>query len=326
VTVTVSLAAMLFVTSPATPDAVQSSPLEMPGGAVSNDQPAPITALGAEAAAPVASVAPATEQTTLSASPPLPSPIGTEPPPVHPTVSEEHDIVVRARAHSIPGDPLQAVNAKSYAITQSVDVAVIRPVALTYQRIVPDPVRSGIRNFINNLREPVAFLNFMLQLKLGKAVETVGRFGINTTVGAAGLFDVARRKPFKLPRRPNGFSNTLGYYGVKSGPFLFLPIVGPTTVRDLLGDNLDRLVLPVAVGKPFTKLYVAIPLGAFSSLDQRAEYDEKLQTIREGSIDPYTARREDYLQSRQNAIDALHSQKWRDKHPRAWLNLVPAVK
>jgi phospholipid-binding lipoprotein MlaA len=325
-TVAVSLAAMLLVAAPATPDAVQSSLSEMPGGAVTNDQPASVSAMDAKAAAPVVPVALATEPTTLSTSIPAPTPIGTAPPPVHSTVPEEHDIVVRARAHSVPGDPLQEVNAKSFAITQAVDVAVIRPVAMTYQRIVPDPVRSGIRNFINNLREPVAFLNFVLQLKLGKAVETVGRFGINTTVGAAGLFDIARRKPFKLPRRPNGFSNTLGYYGVKSGPFLFLPIVGPTTLRDLLGDNLDRLVLPVAVGKPFNKLYVAIPIGVFSSLDQRAEYDEKLQAIREGSTDPYTARREDYLRSRQNAIDALHSQKWRDKHPREWLNLTPAVK
>jgi phospholipid-binding lipoprotein MlaA len=235
-------------------------------------------------------------------------------PPAPPTPPAEGEIVVRARAKSVPGDPLQNVNVKSFAITQAVDEAVIRPVALTYQRILPDPVRSGIRNFINNLREPVVFLNYMLQLKPGKAIETVGRFGINSTIGAAGLFDMAKRKPFRLPRRPNGFSNTLGYYGVKSGAFLFLPIIGPTTIRDLLGDNLDRLVLPVAVGKPFNKWYVGIPIGIFSSLDQRAEYDETLQAIKESS-DPYVQRREEYLRRRQAAIDALHSQKWRDAHP-----------
>lgn len=231
-----------------------------------------------------------------------------------PAPPAEGEIIVRARAKSPPGDPLQDVNVKSFAITQAIDEAVIRPVALTYQKILPDPIRSGIRNFINNLREPVTFLNFMLQLKPGKAIETVGRFGINSTIGAAGLFDIAKRKPFKLPRRPNGFSNTLGYYGVKSGAFLFLPIIGPTTVRDLLGDNLDRLVLPVAVGKPFNKWYVGIPIGIFSSLDQRAEYDETLQAIKESS-DPYVQRREEYLRRRQAAIDALHSQKWRDAHP-----------
>jgi phospholipid-binding lipoprotein MlaA len=252
--------------------------------------------------------------------PPSPPATDSPPPPIAPALNHTppapagDDIVVRARARSAPGDPLQDVNAKSYAITQAVDDAIIRPVAKTYQRILPDPVRSGIRNFINNLREPVAFLNFMLQLKPGKAIETVGRFGINTTIGAAGLFDIAKRKPFKLPRRPNGFSNTLGYYGVKSGPFLFLPLIGPTTVRDLLGDNLDRLILPVAVGKPFNKWYVGIPIGIFSSLDQRAEYDETLQAIREKS-DPYVERREEYLRRRQAGIDALHSQKWRDAHP-----------
>ncbi|MCE3590054.1 VacJ family lipoprotein, partial [Escherichia coli] len=102
----------------------------------------------------------------------------------------------------------------------------------------------GIRNFFNNLSEPVSFLNFMLQIKPGRAAETVARFAVNTTVGVGGVIDVARRKPFRRPRRPNGFANTLGFYGVKPGPFLFLPLIGPTTVRDLVGLSIDRMVLP----------------------------------------------------------------------------------
>ncbi|WP_293881894.1 VacJ family lipoprotein [Sphingomonas sp.] len=259
------------------------------------------------------------------------APVATPPPPVVPTLpttdtkaergTEPGEIVVRARVRT-PSDPLQAVNAKSFAITQAVDEAIVRPVALTYQKILPDPVRSGIRNIINNLREPVVFLNFLLQLKPGKAAETAARFAINSTVGIAGTFDFAKRKPINLPRRPNGLGNTLGYYGVKPGPFLFLPLLGPTSLRDLFADTADRLVLPTVVGKPFNKLYVAIPIGLFSSLDQRAEYDEKLMAQRE-TADPYVARREEYLARRQAAIDALHSQKWRDAHPRGVTGTVP---
>jgi phospholipid-binding lipoprotein MlaA len=119
------------------------------------------------------------------------------------------------------------------------------------------------------------------------------------------VFDFAKRKPFHLPRRVNGLANTLGYYGVGTGPFLFLPLVGPTTLRDAIGDGLDRLLLPIAVGKPFNKPYVGIPVYVFSSMDQRAEYDEKLEA-QHNSADPYTTTREDYLKSREDAINALH--------------------
>jgi len=255
----------------------------------------------------------ATAEELPSPAPPATSPILAEPAaPAHEAGADGHEIVVTARPRSPPGDPLQGVNIQSFELTQAVDRAVIRPVARAYQRILPDPVRSGFRNVLNNLREPVAFVNFLLQLKPGKAVETVGRFAINSTIGVVGLFDFARRRPFNLPRRPNGFANTLGYYGVKSGPFLFLPIIGPTTLRDFVGDGLDRLFLPLAVGKPFNKLTYSVPIGVFSSLDQRAEFDEKLQVLHEGS-DPYANTREDYLKSRQAAIDALHGK----KQPRA---------
>ncbi|CAN5228578.1 hypothetical protein BH09PSE3_BH09PSE3_11020 [soil metagenome] len=302
-TVTLSFAAMLLASTPASAGA---APLPVQDASA---LPAPVSADG--------------KPTAPLAAPAIAEPAPTPPPPLVRTVSpaehasHESDIVVRARRKSVPGDPFQGANVKSFEVTQAVDQAVVRPVARGYQRIIPDPIRSGIRNIINNLREPVVFLNFMLQLKPGKAAETVARFAVNTTVGVGGAFDMAKRKPFRLPRRPNGLGNTLGYYGVGPGPFFFLPLIGPTSLRDLIGDNVDRLVLPVVVGKPFNKPLYAIAIGTFSSLDQRAEYDEKLQELRESTGDPYTARREDYLRSRQNSIDALHSQKWRDAHPRA---------
>ncbi|MBL7373267.1 VacJ family lipoprotein, partial [Escherichia coli] len=84
---------------------------------------------------------------------------------------------------------------------------------------------------------------------------------VNTTLGAAGLFDIAKRKPFRLPHRPDGFADSFGFYGVKPGAFLFLPVVGPTTVRDLIGGLMDRMVLPTAIGVPFNRLAYSAGTG-----------------------------------------------------------------
>ncbi|HEX7784236.1 MAG TPA: VacJ family lipoprotein [Sphingobium sp.] len=222
-----------------------------------------------------------------------------------PARADQNEIVVEGRHTPPPGDPLEQINAKSYAITQDVDKAVVAPVARTYSKTIPAPVRSGLRNFFNNLAEPVVFLNYLIQIKPGKAAETFGRFAINTTIGGAGLFDMAKRRPFKLPLRRNGFANSMGYYGIKPGPFLYLPLVGPTTVRDLLGLWMDKLVLPVAVGKPFNQAYYTIPATIIGSLDYRVEYDAMLRKQNEDP-DPYAAARKNYLDGRQAEIDALH--------------------
>lgn len=214
------------------------------------------------------------------------------------------DILVLGRDKA--GDPLQGANVKAFGATQAVDSAVLGPVARTYKRKVPSPIRSGIHNFLYNLKEPIIFLNFLLQFKPGKAAETAGRFAINSTVGIAGVMDIAKRKPFRLPRRANGFADTLGYHGVKNGPFLFLPIVGPTTVRDLFGGFVDRLILPTTVGHPFTSVTYTAPLGVLGALDHRADFDETLKVLHDGSVDPYTASREFYLRRRQAEIDDLH--------------------
>lgn len=213
-------------------------------------------------------------------------------------------IIVSARPET-PTDPLMELNADTFDVVQDVDQAFVEPVAMAYKKALPPPIRNGLRNFITNLGEPIVFLNFLLQLKPGKAIETLGRFTINTTIGIGGLIDVAKKPPFYLPHRSNGFANTLGYYGVEPGPFLFLPLVGPTTVRDLIGNGLNLLVLPNTVGKPFTEPAITIPGSIISSLNSRIEIDEQLTAIREGDADPYTAAREFYLNKRQMEIDIL---------------------
>ncbi len=293
--------------------------------------PAPIVAI-LLASAPVSASSPPPQMPALLAEPsagiqeaPLPAtpPVATDPPlavePAEPQAQTEppstspgtgtdqtvSDIVVTARRAS-PGDPLERVNIKSFEAIQAVDRAVIGPVALTFERVVPTPIRLGLRNALYNLQEPVIFLNFLVQLKPGKGAETLGRFAINSTIGIAGLLDIAKRRPFKLPYRPNGFGDSLGYYGVKPGPYLYLPVIGATTLGDLFGTVADQLVLPTAVGKPFNQLIYSVPRFVVRELDQRAGFEEELRIMR-ASGNFYEARRDFYLRTRQAEIDGLHA-------------------
>lgn len=217
---------------------------------------------------------------------------------------EAMDVTITAHQRTA-GDPLEKLNATSFAVTQAVDKAVVGPVALTFAKVVPTPVRDGLGNFLFNLHEPRVFVNFILQHKIGKAAETFARFFVNTTIGVGGLFDIAKRKPFKLPRRPNGFADTLGFYGVKPGTYLFLPIVGPTTIRDIIGSVADQSLLPLTVGRPFNRIAFTLPTSTARTLDHRAYFDEELRRMREGVKDLYSARRDLYLQMRQDEIDDL---------------------
>lgn len=235
------------------------------------------------------------------AAPPVPVVIAGAPQSADPA---QQDIVVEGRAGPPKSDPMQQVNQVSFAATQAVDKAFFGPVALGYQKTLPKPVRTGIRNFLRNVGEPVVFINYLLQFKPGKAAETVGRFVINSTAGVAGFLDVAVAKPFRLPYRPNGFANTLAIYGVGPGPYLFLPLIGPTTVRDLFGRGVDAAVLPLAIGFPFDDLRYSIPANALRSIDYRAEYDGDYVAVR-ADPNPYKARRELYLAYRQAQIDRI---------------------
>lgn len=213
-------------------------------------------------------------------------------------------IVVTGDTGPPPGDPLENINLTTYETVQAVDKAVVAPVAKGYKKGLPEPLRDGVHNALNNLDEPVVFLNFLLQFKIGKAFETLGRFAINSTIGVAGLVDIAKRKPFHLPRRENGFGYTLGYYGVDTGPYFYLPLIGPTTLRDVFGRVLDISVLPVAAGKPFSEPVYALSKGTLSALDDRVEMDDVLSNIQD-SVDPYATMREYYLTKRAAEIDVL---------------------
>lgn len=214
------------------------------------------------------------------------------------------EIVVTAR-EEIPGDPLSQANAQSYEVIQAADEAIVRPIAMAYEDVVPDPLRDAIRNFLRNLEEPVIALNYLLQLKPGRAVKSLARFAVNSTIGIAGLVDVAKKEPFNLPYTPNGFANTFACYGIGPGPYLYLPLVGSTTVRDLIGVTLDRGVVPLVAGPPFDEPAYALPTATLDSLNDRVEVDDQLTRMREESGDPYAAARDLYLAQRKAEIAAI---------------------
>ncbi|WP_454883400.1 MlaA family lipoprotein [Sphingomonas oryzagri] len=221
-------------------------------------------------------------------------------------VSHEAEIVVSAPPRPTRADPMERINIKTFSTMQDIDRGVVLPVADGYRKALPTPVRDGLHNFLGNLDEPIIFLNFVAQHKIGKAGETFGRFAINSTLGVAGLFDRARKHPFNLPHRPNGFADTMGFYGIGPGPFMFLPIVGPTTLRDLGGGFVDRLVLPLGIGAPFNQLAFTLPAGIAKGLDHRVRFDGELQIQRQ-SDQPYVSARDYYLARRQAEIDHLRS-------------------
>ena len=215
-------------------------------------------------------------------------------------------IVVEGMTEAPPGDPLFQFNADTYEVVQDVDRAVVEPIANVYEDGLPRPVRKGLSNFFSNLREPIVFLNFLLQGKIGKAAETVGRFSVNSTLGIAGLVDVAKTEPFNLPLRRNGFANTLGFYGVDTGAFLYVPLIGPTTVRDLVGSGLDTLVMPIAFGDPFDRIEYGIAAYTVRALDERIELEDKYDRITDSDF-PYATMRDTYLCERLRAIDQLRN-------------------
>lgn len=240
----------------------------------------------------------------LGALPPASAP---EPDELPETAQADDSVIVVTGQESVPGDPMAQLNAQTFEAVQEVDKAVIEPVAYAYRDDLPKPIRKGLRNFFRNLREPVVFLNYMLQLKPGKAMETLGRFAINSTIGIGGLFDQAKKPPFNLPRRENGFANTLGYYGVEPGAFLYLPLIGATTVRDLVGSIADAAVLPTAIGAPFNRFEYGASAYIVTGLESRIEFDEEVQAIRDAD-EPYTSMREAYLARRAREIAALRGE------------------
>lgn len=206
------------------------------------------------------------------------------------------------------GDSLEGFNRAMFSVHQVLDRIFFRPVSIAYKKIVPKVVRKGIRHFFSNIGEPLVFANDVLQLKPKRAVKTFGRFLVNSTVGIGGVLDVAKTRDFNLPHHDNSFGDTLGRYGVGPGPYIFLPLVGPSTLRDFSAGFVQGQVLPYTIDTPFGRAEYRIAQGALTGLDLRAESDDALKALLGSAIDPYATLRSAYLQDRAATIaDARRS-------------------
>jgi len=198
-------------------------------------------------------------------------------------------------------DPWEKTNRDVFDFDVRLDHAVARPLAKGYRAVLPDPVRDGIHNALNNLNSPVVLANDVLQGDGDKAVNTTGRLLINSTVGLGGLIDVASK--IGIPDHDNDFGITLGKSGVAEGSYLVLPFAGPLPPRDLLGVGVDQAFDPLTYVRFHGKDTWMVVRFGIGILDARASNLDAVETIERSSIDFYATTRNLYRQSRNAKIN-----------------------
>ena len=198
-------------------------------------------------------------------------------------------------------DPWEKTNRDVFDFDVRLDQAVARPLAKGYRAVLPDPVRDGIHNALNNLNSPVVLANDVLQGDGDKAVNTAGRLVINSTVGLGGLIDVASK--IGIPDHDNDFGITLGKNGIAEGSYLVLPFAGPLPPRDLLGVGVDQAFDPLTYVRFHGKDTWMVVRFGIGILDARASHLDAVETIELSSIDFYATTRNLYRQSRNAKIN-----------------------
>jgi phospholipid-binding lipoprotein MlaA len=202
-------------------------------------------------------------------------------------------------AHA-PGDPWERLNRRGYAVEVVLDRRAVRPLAKVYRKLTPGPIGQGIHNLLVNLSEPRALINDLLQLRIKRAVVPAARLVVNSTVGLLGLIDVA--KHFRLIHHDNGFGVTLGRYHVGAGPYTYIPLVGPNTVRDLVGYGVDIVTNPVHLLEYSSSPAVLGAQFGLTGMDTFVQTQPELDALLSGAVDPYATLRSAYLQHRQGEI------------------------
>jgi phospholipid-binding lipoprotein MlaA len=205
-----------------------------------------------------------------------------------------------AHAQQAVSDPWEGFNRDMYAVHDSVDRAVLEPVARGYRAVTPRPLRQGVRNVLRNLRGPVIFVNDLLQGEIARAGVTAARFGVNTTVGIVGVFDPA--SSMGLERHDEDFGQTLAVWGVDAGPYIFVPLLGPTTVRDGAGRIVDMAFDPLTWARGDNIDEWRAARGAATGISAREQVIEAVEDIRRDSVDPYVTLRTSYGLLRESAI------------------------
>ena len=199
-----------------------------------------------------------------------------------------------------PRDPFEPFNRQVSAVNDAVDGAVLKPVATAYTQVTPDLVRTGVSNFFRNLGDAWSFVNATLQLRPREAAENALRFGVNSLWGLGGLLDIASE--IGLERTTLDFGQTLGRWGVPSGPYLVLPLFGPSSVRDAAGFTIEAqgdLVQGLSHVPTRNSLY------ALRAVETRANLLRASAMLDGAALDKYSFTRDIYLQRRESQIEDL---------------------
>lgn len=193
-------------------------------------------------------------------------------------------------------DPYEPMNRKVHGLSKGLDTTLIRPAAVTYGTVVPNPVRMGISNVADNLTLPSEALNGLLQGDGELALNNSFRFVINSTFGLAGLLDPASK--MGLTNLDTDFGETLHVWGFREGAYLEVPLMGPSTERDLTGKAIDAVINPVTLVSPLTFTAVRRSLNVADRLDTRYRYDETISSTLYESADSYAQAKLLYIQNR----------------------------
>jgi phospholipid-binding lipoprotein MlaA len=201
-------------------------------------------------------------------------------------------------AYKATNDPLEPMNRKIFAFNQDVDRAVLKPLAKGYLKVIPRRGRNGIRNFIDNLHEPIVLVNNLLQGEFRRAATTAARFVTNVILGVGGIMDFAGRHG--LARQSGDFGQTLFVWGVHDGPYLVLPVMGPSSPRDAIGIGADLLLNPLFYLTPDYryKTSFSVSQAVVGGIDERARNIDTLDEIQHEAVDFYASMRSLYRQNR----------------------------
>jgi phospholipid-binding lipoprotein MlaA len=202
-----------------------------------------------------------------------------------------------------PRDPFESLNRNTYKFNQGMDKALFHPFARLYQAITPSLIDEGISNIFSNINDVVVVVNDILQFKLRQAVYDLSRLAINSTLGLGGFFDVATGAG--LEKHNEDFGQTLARWGIHSGPYVIVPFLGPSTIRDVVGYGVDSaLVSPIA--------YVPEPahqagLLSMNYIDYKSDAQSTGSLVEEAALDEYDFTKSAYLSRRENLIEDKES-------------------
>lgn len=198
--------------------------------------------------------------------------------------------------HANPRDPWEPMNRKVSAFNEGVDSMLLKPVATVYREHVPPLVRTGVANFFGNLGDAWSSINSLAQLNLPHALENLMRFQVNTVFGLGGILDIA--SDMNIERHKEDFGQTLGFWGVPAGPYLVLPLLGPSTLRDALALPVDRRADPVQYADPMWRN----SLDSLRAIHVRADLLRATSVLDQAALDKYTFTRDAHLQRRRASI------------------------